>query len=152
MSKRSDQTARMCWLIGGFCWSHIPHCWKSHVTAQLALRWKGEGREGYGSIVNTSYPKETYSFVFFQVGPDRQSPLTLWILACILTFQAGLEVSKFVRVFIYIRYLSMLAEKALASLRLCAADSSEPSLLDNVKSIKNLTCWFISCLNVIYNY
>ena len=74
--------------------------------------------------------------MFFQVGPDRQSPLTLWIRACILTFQEGLEVLVFARVFIYIRNLCMLAVKDLTSLRLCAADSPEPSLLDNVKCIK----------------
>ena len=36
-SKGSDQTACMRRLIWGFVgrWSHIPHCWKSHVAAHL---------------------------------------------------------------------------------------------------------------------
>ena len=35
------------------CWSHKPHCWKSHVTAQITSkcrqtdRWQIEGRRGY---------------------------------------------------------------------------------------------------------
>ena len=36
----------MLWLVWAYaqaglklCWSHIPHCWKSHVTAQLCLKW-----------------------------------------------------------------------------------------------------------------
>ena len=26
----------MCRLIWGFCWLHIPHCWKSHVAAHMS--------------------------------------------------------------------------------------------------------------------
>ena len=40
-SKGSDQTAHMRRLYAQadlrLCWSHIPHCWKSHVTAQVFL-------------------------------------------------------------------------------------------------------------------
>ena len=35
-SNGSDQTARMRRLIWD-CWSHIPHCWQSHIAAQLCV-------------------------------------------------------------------------------------------------------------------
>ena len=38
-SKGSDQTAHM-----HRCWSHIPHCWKSHVTGSFSLNLGTLGR------------------------------------------------------------------------------------------------------------
>ena len=36
--KGYDQTARSAQADLRLCWSHIPHCWKSHVKAHLEYR------------------------------------------------------------------------------------------------------------------